>query len=202
MNKEPYPGIDYGGPGSTVNRDLGSGIHYGVIGCNSVGQSLYDSQEFDYGPPHCPFCGTEIPEDLNQNDDQVCPHCGGEDIDVSDCYPDEPAGWHIDDGEYVITDCLRNDAMVIKSPYYTYAQFCSPCVPGAGNLDNAYTPKRDGLISRLLPETVRMLAESAGFPKVFCLGYDWFDEFNPCPYPVMFRVDSNEPVLSQSTEGS
>jgi hypothetical protein len=57
--------------------------------------------------------------------------------------------------------------MVVKSPFYTYAQFCSPCVPGAGNLDN---PMAEGV-------------------KTYCLGHDWF-EGGVAPYPV-WRVDDH-----------
>src|SRR5690606_21275898 len=37
---------------------------------------------------------------------------------------------------YKITGCLDFDLFVLNSPYFTFAQFCSPCVPGAGNLDS------------------------------------------------------------------
>jgi hypothetical protein len=55
---------------------------------------------------------------------------------------------------------------VLKSPYMTYTQFCSPCCPGAGNLD---TPVKDGI-------------------PTYCLGEDWFDEYLPCPYEI-FKVE-------------
>lgn len=83
---------------------------------------------------------------------------------------DEPIGWKIEDKEYEIYDCLDSDVMIVKSPYYTFARYCSPCVPGAGNLNSAD------------PEGV----------KTYCLGHDWF-EGGKAPYPV-YRVDTNELV--------
>lgn len=195
--KTPYPGIDYAGPGSPTNRNLETGIRYGVISCNSVGQSLYDAQEMDYGPPHCPECGTELKED--EMDDE-CPHCD-EEFNTEDYYPDEACGWHIEDGEYVVVDCLTNDAMVIKSPFYTYAQFCSLCVPGAGNLDRPLMKFEGGEIElKAFGDLHRRAAEQAGFPKTYCLGWDWFDEDNPCPYPAIYRVDDDSWVHPKQHE--
>ena len=57
--------------------------------------------------------------------------------------------------------------MILKSDYYTHAQFCSPCVPGAGNLDS---PCDSG-------------------EKAYCLGHDWFED-GIAPYPV-YRVSDN-----------
>ena len=54
-----------------------------------------------------------------------------------------------------------HDIFIIKSPYYTLCQFCSPCAPGAGYLMN-HTP--DGI-------------------KAYCFGHDWFDG-ERAPYPV------------------
>lgn len=184
-----YPGIDYSGPGATCNRDLESGIRYGVISCNSLGDGFYDAQEMDYGTPHCPKCGNDaitIMQDVpaayedyetarHECTDYACESCkylfGSE-----SAYPDEAQGWHIDDGEYKVIDCLDNDAMVIASPYYTIVQFCSPCVPGAGNLDNAC---EDGA-------------------RTYCFGHDWFED-NKAPYPV-FLVFTGEPVPAPESE--
>ena len=198
MSKTPYPGLDYSGPGSTVNRDADSGIRYGVISCNSMGEGFYDHQEMDYGEPHCPDCGCEVKS--GEGADYECSSCG-QGWDSEDCFPDEACGWSIEDGEYTIVNCLDNDAMVIKSPYYTYAQMCSPCVPGAGNLDNPM-PVFEGAEPSLKAFAIlwRRQAEEAGYPKVFALNYDWFDQYNPCPYPVIFRVEDDEPVFNTSKE--
>jgi hypothetical protein len=36
MSKSNYAGLDYSGPGSTANRDVATGIRYGVISQNSI----------------------------------------------------------------------------------------------------------------------------------------------------------------------
>jgi hypothetical protein len=123
-------GIDYGLGKSNI--DTATGIRYGVISTHSVGERLYDAQQFEY------------PDDADEYS--------------------EPIGWHVKDDDYMITQCLDTDAMILKSPYYTFAQFCSPCVPGAGNLDH---PMENGV-------------------KTYCLDASWFEN-DRAPYPV-FRV--------------
>jgi hypothetical protein len=88
-------------------------------------------------------------------------------FDSEDAFPDEAQGWNYEDDGYSLTDCLDSDIFVLTSPFYTFAQFCSPCVAGAGNLDS---PDTDGV-------------------KTYCLGHDWFDD-GKAPYPV-YSVDSN-----------
>jgi hypothetical protein len=82
---------------------------------------------------------------------------------ADDC--DEPIGWEYADDGYELTGCLDSDIMVLKSPYYTLAPFCSPCVPGAGDLNSA---RSDGV-------------------KTYCLGHDWFEE-GVAPYLVYDAV--------------
>jgi hypothetical protein len=70
---------------------------------------------------------------------------------------------------------------VIKSPYYTYCWKCSPCAPGAGDLNNPMT-SYDGPIS-------------TNFDKAYCLDKSFFDEeYSKIPYRV-FRVDNDEEVI-------
>lgn len=195
MSKESYAGLDYSGPGSTVNRDSETGIRYGVISMNSVMPEAWDDVEYDYGTPQeafkCPNCHEKTMAH-KWGDDVKCDTCGEEfETEMPDYI--EPCGWSYEGDGYAITSCLDNDAMIIKSPFYTYAQFCSPCVPGAGNLDNPF-PINPALEPKLKAGRIlyRRGAEKAGFPKVYCLGPDWFDQFAPCPYPVIFRVDGKE----------
>ena len=185
-----YPGIDYSGTGATCNRDADTGIRYGVISTRSLTEWFWDSVENDYGDATCPECGNpavDIPCHTVQHEngvsviqdmpeayaefetakhecsDYACESCrqlfGSE-----SAFSDEPLGWSIDNGEYRVVDCLDSDAMILKSPFYTFAQYCSPCVPGAGNLDN---PCEDGA-------------------KSYCFGHDWFDG-DRAPYTV-YRV--------------
>lgn len=175
-------GIDYG-LGQT-NIDLETGIRYGVIHQNAVLQAWCDSSEGDYGDPSCPLCGNEA-IDINHPDVPVLDddpdewECNGRDFACLDCkcafdsseaFGDEPLGFTLDDGEYKAQSDDYGDIFILESPYYTRAQFCSPCAPGACHLEN---PCDDG-------------------EKAYCFGHDWFDE-GVAPYPV-FRVDNNEPV--------
>lgn len=165
-------GIDYGH--GRVNVDVTNGIRYGVISQNSVSQALSDSDlEYDYGDATCPKCGNvatnsaDLPEESEEWEigrgccsDYGCVRCEYV-FDASEAFGDEASGWsYLADG-YELTDCLYNDVFVLKSPFYTHAQFCSPCVPGAGNLDSA----------------------DADGAKTYCLGHDWFED-RKAPYPV------------------
>jgi hypothetical protein len=58
---------------------------------------------------------------------------------------------------------------VTQSPYYTRAAFCSPCCPGAGDLDS---PREHGV-------------------KAYCLGPDWFED-DKAPYKVWRVSDDSE----------
>ncbi len=122
-----------------ANVDRKTGIRYGVISQNSVLQAWADSAEPEYDPA------------------------------VEWDTMDEPTGWTLDDGEYKAVDCLDTEIMIIQSPYYTLAPFCSPCCPGAGNLDQA----GDGV-------------------KTYCFGHEWFDG-GRAPYPV-YRVSDGSLV--------
>lgn len=176
-----YAGIDYGLGQS--NTDLETGIRYGVISQNSVLQAWADSSEGYYGEPTCGNCGNpavditdasvpdlETVEDWEQSGhDYACVPCKRT-FWSDEAYSDEALGYSFEGDGYKLTDCLDTDIFVLKSPYYTYAQFCSPCVPGAGNLN---TPCENG-------------------PKTYCLGHDWFEE-GIAPYKV-YSIETNQEV--------
>jgi hypothetical protein len=178
-----YIGIDYGKLAGS-NRDKATGIHYGVISQHTVGQAWYDDAEPDYGEPHCPKCGNAVvaagmdhleegEEEWSQYGhgcaDYACTSCEHT-LDSADVFGEEPFGWYYDADGYHLVDCLDTNIFVLKSPYYTHAMFCSPCVPGAGDLDN---PIEGGV-------------------KTYCLGHDWF-ESGKAPYPV-YSVATGELV--------
>lgn len=197
-------GIDYGRGQTNIDPD--NGIRYGVIPQSDVLQEWADSSEADYGPPSCPKCGNEVvnlygddvpdtipdlddgPEDWEDDGrDYACEQCKYS-FDSQDAFGEEPLGFYMDDGEYFASqggdDC---DIFIEKSPYFTYAQFCSPCAPGACYL--------------------RQPVDKNG-PKAYCFAPDWFDywaedgtepageycgEKTTCPYPV-YRVSDGECV--------
>ena len=130
-----YAGIDYGLGQSNINKE--TGIRFGVIAQNSINLDCLSDFESDYGDPTCPDCGREliaddpdVDEDADWND--------GKDFACADCekcywsdqvYSDEPIGlvpYEVDG--YLIEGCLDSDLFILKSPYFTYAQFCSPCL--------------------------------------------------------------------------
>lgn len=165
-------GIDYGF--GRTNIDTTTGIRYGVISQHSLSGDALNDLEGYYGEATCPTClRTENlydpdderieDEDWNEGKDYACAGC-------KKCYwseevfSEECLGLTYSDAEYQIDSCLDSDLIVTKSPYYTFAQFCSPCVPGAGNLND---PMAEGV-------------------KTYCLGSDWF-EGGVAPYPV-YRV--------------
>jgi hypothetical protein len=102
--------------------------------------------------------------------------------------------WLWEERGYQLSNCLQSDVFVTKSPYFTYAQFCSPCVPGAGNLDNPFeglaVPKGDYPGAT---ENWHIVAAEAGYPKVFCLGHNFFED-EKAPYEV-FSVATGKRVV-------
>jgi hypothetical protein len=154
------PGIDYG-MGRT-NRDPDTGIHYGVIPENDVGQAWFDSAEPNYGEPTCPKCGNEglvergddaAPEYVGvRQGDYWCPTCDRW-SDSERCFSESPISFTYEGEGYACEQSGDDsDIFIVKSPYYTLASYCSPCAPGAGHLRN---PTKDGVetycfVSRVL----------------------------------------------------
>lgn len=144
-------GIDYGM--GMANVDRATGIRYGVISQHTLApESLSDLEPV--------YPETEHDDDCDNHD---CCNCGDMSEPMGFAY--DQHGYHLESG----TDGFG--IFVITSPYFTRAQFCSPCAPGAGNLDS---PDEDGV-------------------KTFCLGADWFDDENPAPYPI-YSVATGERV--------
>lgn len=73
---------------------------------------------------------------------------------------------------YKIQTDSSGDLWVFESPYFTYAQFCSPCAPGACYLANPLDVDADG---KPLPENLDN--------RCYCLGGDWFED-SKAPYPI------------------
>jgi len=181
--KTPYAGLDYSLGRSNVNKE--TGIHYGVISQNSVMPEALDDI-MTYG------------EDLAWEEalaeaiaEAKATAAEGEEIDEDSISESLSEGWESSLGNYLyesegykLTGCLDSDLFVMASRFFTYAQFCSPCVPGAGNLDSAW----ETLGKQVSAAEIVTLATAAGFPRAYCLGHDWFDG-GRAPYPV-FSVES------------
>ena len=156
-------GIDYG-MGQT-NIDHETGIRFGVIPAHDVGQAWHDNAEPDYGDPHCPDCGRVLTEGGYK--DYKCSPCDSQ-YWSDQVWAGDPFSWHFQDSEYAASQSADDcDVFVTRSPYYTYAPFCSPCAPGACYLRDGQEDPEAGEIA-------------------YCFGHEWFDG-GKAPYPV-FRV--------------
>lgn len=208
-----YVGIDYSLGRSNVDPE--TGIHYGVIPLNVLLDWAIEHFEPEYGNPTCPKCGNEATptgdfvfsigdeEEYTYAEeccaDYTCGQCKYI-FDTSEAYPEEPNGWTMEDNEYSLSLDSNNDVWVLKSPYYTYAQFCSPCAPGACHLEHPIGNEIvhccgvcgieiEGDYCQNHPEaTVDSIITNYG-AKTYCLGVKWFENREP-PYPI-YRVADN-----------
>jgi len=183
------PGIDYGM--GKVNIDHETGIRYGVVNQGEVLQAWADSSEAEYDNDHCPECGHDLRTRKNGN--LFCPGCKEFDPETSFDMQEAEAFTYDKDG-YICTQSADDpDIFIIKSPYFTYAQFCSPCAPGAGYLMSPFTMSKEMPIDDSLPlGGYAAHAIASGFPKVYCFDHSFFDN-GKAPYPV-FSVETGELV--------
>lgn len=172
-----------------VNIDKTNGIRYGVIRSHAIAQAWSDNAKADYGPPWCPTCNDELTD--KEMETEVCGGCG-HDFNPFHAYGNVAIGYQYEGDGYEMADCLDSDVMVIKSPFYTFASLCSPCVPNAGNLDDAadFVETNHDMVST---------PDEACFPKAYCAGHDWFDS-GRAPYPV-YGVVSNRECFPDSWYG-
>ena len=141
-----YNGIDYGH--GLTNIDASSGIRYGVINQHRVLQAWCDSSEPVYSD-----------SDRDEIDDTA-----------------EPSAFVYNRDGYQMESDSYGDIFICKSPYYTYAQFCSPCAPGACHLEHP-------------------LDNTEQNNRCYCLGHDWFDE-SRASYRV-FSVETGLEILPE-----
>jgi hypothetical protein len=92
----------------------------------------------------------------------------------NDRYDGDGHDWLWEKDGYTLSNCLQSDVFVSRSPYYSIVAFCSPCCPGAGNLDS---PCESGV-------------------KAFALGPEFFDSESPCPYSI-YRVSDGKEVSNE-----
>ncbi len=167
LKETDYAGIDYGF--GKTNIDLENHIRYGVIPANEVGQCWFDESEPVY-VYMCSECGHDIKEDLLSDE---CPECK-HDFDHDEWNEIEPMGFTLENDEYIMTQSHDDtDIFIIKSKYFTYAQFCSPCAPGAGYLMSPLDFKQD-------------------INKTYCLDHSWFEN-GRAPYKV-YDIETSEEI--------
>lgn len=125
-----------------TNIDIKTSIRYGIISIHDVEYFLDDAEPFY--------------EECDCEDDCWC----------------EPVSWYIETDDYLMETCFDGcEIMITKSPYYTIGGFCSPCAPGAVDLNNAHDD---------------------GDAKGYCLGHDWFPG-EKAPYKV-YSVETGKEV--------
>jgi len=166
-----YVGIDYGGGKTNIDRK--TGIRFGVISMHLL-PYWPDEREWVYSNA-CPLCGNEPKSGNNIHNMKRCPSCYGKLGD--DAFQEENPiiGFKIDDGEYKAFQSHDDtDIFIKKSPYYTYAQFCSPCAPGACHLENPL----DGKVEN---------------NRCYCFGHDAFEDVK-APYPV-YSLETGEEIF-------
>lgn len=158
-----YIGIDYGSYTGT-NRNSRTGIHYGVISQNSVMPEALDDI-LEHGVDSA---WENAIADLKKEHGEGTEAYESAVEEMGNQWETEFNNYVYERNGYKLTGCLQNDLFILDSPYYTHAQFCSPCVPGAGNLNH---PCKTG-------------------PKTYCLGAGWFDD-GKAPYPI-YEVQTGE----------
>jgi hypothetical protein len=161
-------GIDYGLGRSNIDHE--TGIHYGIINAHNL-PYWYESSEPSYAP-FCGHCGNELPEDTDSEEIKKCPHCEHEfeEFERDEIYQQTCPGEYTEEG----FSCSESESFGVwffESPYFTYCAFCSPCAPGAGDLDSPM-PEGEGV-------------------KTYCPGPDWFDDDPPFP---IFSIETGKAV--------
>ncbi len=180
-------GIDYG-MGQT-NIDIDTGIRFGVInqnkldpwGLEDVYQNGEDLDFSDFKEQLKSDLESAIERVLDEYNMERCNDSKGIADDIIDGLQfdnyegngDNPRYLYECDG-YKIETCSDGDWFILKSPYYTRCDFCSPCAPGAGYLT------------------------SEGDVKTYCLGPEWFEDDKP-PYNV-FSVADDCLLFSKGSE--
>lgn len=181
------------------NYDEKTGIHYGVISPNSISSEVL--QDLCFGAnstdPHYESGKTELIDDLKQfcedhylNFDHIDPD---QFIDqFNDHYENSDGQYDYEDSEYTLHISGDNFGIfVIRSLYYTFTKQCSPCAPGAGDLDNP--------ISLQEYEKGDHNAFMYGTVKAYCLPREFFDEYSPIQYRY-YNVSDDKEVLKPIIE--
>jgi len=182
-----YVGIDYGMGKSNINNE--TGIRFGVLPFHEISEAWCGDSEADYGDDtFCPYCGevSFLIDDMDEADqdkvenyeydgtafEYAC-HICCKVFNAGDAMPDEPLCHSYESDGYKCYQFDDTDIFVELSPYFTYAQFCSPCAPGACYLKNPLDSKVES-------------------NKCYCFGHDWF-ESGKAPYNV-YSVETGEIV--------
>lgn len=156
------------------------------VTCGTCGRSWDDAIPTTWTPApsgRCPFEYYHADQDSDREQlgyevlyhacgDYACDFCRVL-FDGEDAFGDEPLGFTYDEDGYQCQSDSYGDIFILKSPYFTRAQFCSPCAPGACYLTS---PTEDG-------------------ERAYCFDGSWF-ESGEAPYPV-YSVETGELVKTE-----
>lgn len=183
MNTTNYPGINYAGF-TGANSNPQTGIRYGVIPSNDISPDAFEDivqhgadEDFE---AHKQGVKQALRNALSDYFSDYKRSTGNSSLDCAVENAFDSIADDLGEGYESSGDCTRysydkdgvklqvasdGDIFVLESPFFTYAQFCSPCAPGACYLRSPLeTPSESN--------------------KAYCLGHGWFDSDSPCPYPV------------------
>lgn len=195
MKQTTYPGINYAGRTDT-NKDKETGIRFGVISQHSIMPEAFDDiwskardLSFESAVAEAKGKLKSAVEDYVRDsrlEETVESLWAEVEQDFSDSYDDcGERSWLYEAEGYKLADCLTMDVFVLKSPFFTFAQFCSPCVPGACNLDSPLGTEEKPTDCHLAPSDNRC----------YCLGHDFFEN-GKAPY-LVFSVATGEEIKAQ-----
>jgi len=187
------------------NYNTENGIRFGVISPHAINQDALNDiytngtdpyfeegkKEFTFGlfyqiSEYCKSQGIHI-EESEIDMDSIIQHW-------VDRYENPDGTMDYSDKEYTLHVSGDNFGIfVMRSPYYTFCRPCSPCAPGAGDLDNPSD------LHTFRIEGSKQVDYPGHAEKTLCLGPEWFDQSDnqyarKIPYRV-FRVDNDEEVI-------
>ena len=179
------------------NYDEKTGIAYGVISPNALNQDVLNDISQEGTDPNYEETKKSLIQDISTLCDNYGINIDNIDIDnfiqeMADHYESSCDGtFDYSDKEYTLHNSADNFGLyVIRSPYYTYCQKCSPCAPGAGDLNSPVD--MDGAGGRSEPSPYQLFSNQCG-DKSYCLDSSFFDD-GKAPYRV-FRVEDDQEVI-------
>ena len=181
------------------NYDEKTGIHHGVISPHSVMPEALDDICFgaNITDPIYEESREEVSNKINEFFKDLGFLPGDKEIDIrdeileyhDDHYQGDDTGiYDYKDGNYTLHNSGDNFGLfVIKSPYYTFCRQCSPCAPGAGNLDEPIEKEEYEKIGDFFCNYHKTAL------KTYCLDKSFF-EGEKAPYRV-YRVEDDTEVV-------
>lgn len=214
MKTTTYAGINYAGH-TNANRDAQTLIRYGVIHSNAINPDAFsDIQDNGTDEDYAAFV-SEIKSRIRSAIESFMPSSRIEDNvesafeAISDEIDYDSSGdctrYSYNKDGYELQTMSDGDIFISKSKFFTYAQFCSPCAPGACYLLNPleheeFTVTENDVIegNNVHPDTNERLpvgtysAKPSNDNRAYCFGHDWFED-GVAPYPV-YSVETGELV--------